>query len=857
MKLLLNSFWCRCRRSRWDRGSGASPALSERGYRAAATAPSGRGYRGGHDYRGDESRRGVALIVVLGFLSIMLLMAVAFVMHARMERLVAGSTLEAMRGRQILRTGINSAMNDYSRYLWGANLVMPVAFQDQVFVSESSGTESMGGRTIGQDGIELMVGEVADWIPSAYRTVAVSNLVADAQWVVVRENPGSGSSRILGRYAYAIFDMSGGIDANLIARETEIAGHDARAASNRVRRSVRQVPMRLLPETADAGEFKRLRRGWKGFDSLQALIHLSDGKPNDGNDSPSFARWAPERREQYGPGLVSNLVSELTPFSLSAYRGGRYDRGSGRWLPEPILCDGVIPWATVLSPIKNQFPLGELPDWINDALYDYTHDNLVPSRQDLDYPSPKNVPMFNEVLATYRLLEDDNGDGTSDYEFELEFQFEHWYPFPSADNENPATFQLPAPSVGGSFATSGAADLWLRIQMAGGGGPQMVQLQEGVAAVPAAAEVDARYNNGRPYTSSNFIYRIPIERMAGDTNGLPSGATLRIQGMNVLQPVYMSAPGGRADMFPSGLSFPGANLVKDQERKVARGVTDPRLNHLTGQWVDEGEGTPNEMNSWYNEPAARAKFLAEGTNLYCRNGPMETPAELGFISTGGGEWETVDLFTVDAVDMLANLVADTNLYATWQSAKVVYTNGTINPNTQSSNVLMSAFIDLATHEVPNIPTDRIAATPLNEDTIGGMEVVYTIVQEILEETRAGTFATSFQAGTDWARIPCLRQGGALSRMDLNNSGIGINNNQREALLRNTWGLFSPENSLFTVVVVAQAIKEGPGNVGIWNAADDMVTGERRAVALVWRDPFKTGQNLHHEMFIRMFRYLND
>ena len=95
----------------------------------------------------------------------------------------------------------------------------------------------------------------------------------------------------------------------------------------------------------------------------------------------------------------------------------------------------------------------------------------------------------------------------------------------------------------------------------------------------------------------------------------------------------------------------------------------------------------------------------------------------------------------------------------------------------------------------------------------------------------------------------MRKGGALAQM-------GLNNNRRETLLRNTWGLFSPNNSLFTVVVVAQAIKEGPTAVGLWGA-DDQITGERRAVALVWRDPFRTGANLHHEMFVRMFRYLND
>ena len=41
---------------------------------------------------GIDRRQGVALIVVLGFLSIMIMMAVAFLTHARVERQVSGST---------------------------------------------------------------------------------------------------------------------------------------------------------------------------------------------------------------------------------------------------------------------------------------------------------------------------------------------------------------------------------------------------------------------------------------------------------------------------------------------------------------------------------------------------------------------------------------------------------------------------------------------------------------------------------------------------------------------------------------------------------------------------------------------
>ena len=223
---------------------------------------------------------------------------------------------------------------------------------------------------------------------------------------------------------------------------------------------------------------------------------------------------------------------------------------------------------------------------------------------------------------------------------------------------------------------------------------------------------------------------------------------------------------------------------------------------------------------------------------------METPAELGFISVGK-EWETIDLCTSEGVELMSYLVADTNLYHGWKAnTHAFYTNGTINPNTRSSNVLMSAFLDLTTHEVPNVKTEVISANPVEEN------LAALIANQMMDATKLGRFDTAFQAGTDWAKIPAMEKNGEIAR------GYNLNNNQREALIRDTWGLFSPGNSMFTVLVIAQTIKEGPNQVGIWGD-DDLVTGERRLVALVWRDPFKTGKNLHHEMFVRMVRYLND
>ena len=72
-----------------------------------------------------NGEQGVALIVVLGFLSLILVLAVSFLGTAQVERQVSDSSLEAIRSRQLLRSALSAAMNDYSRDLWSEKLYLP------------------------------------------------------------------------------------------------------------------------------------------------------------------------------------------------------------------------------------------------------------------------------------------------------------------------------------------------------------------------------------------------------------------------------------------------------------------------------------------------------------------------------------------------------------------------------------------------------------------------------------------------------------------------------------------------------------------------------------------------------------
>ena len=796
----------------------------------------------------DENRRrkgeeGVALIVVLGFLSLMLVIAVAFLSTAQVERQVSDASLEAIRSRQLLRSALSAAMNDYSRELWREKLYLPDK-DYEVFTSESSGMDAVpgSGRNLAGSQTYLLRGESLDWIPAKYRTVSVTNLVDDAEWILVREDPGS-RSRILGRYAYVCFDCSGALDANFVALEDDIGKADSRAVSNRTRRTIREVPMGLLPELADAGTFKNYRRGWKGFDSPQMLVKLTDGYPNDGNEG-SNTRWQPDRKEFKGQaGLTSNLVSELTSYSLSAYRGGRYNRGKAEW-EKPKYIDpetGSGAWAA-LGGLQNQVNQGDIEQQVRD----FTSSQTTPP-VGVTYPSIKNVPMFNEIIvrnmhlsATPTKIQIPGADERDGYEYSatVEVQFEFWYPFPG--NKAGQTYQLEAPTL--SMGSSPAASqIIMPVALVLNGGRVMLSA-ESTDPDPKTVTVEAKYNAGKPYITQAFKYKVKFvttPAMATDDPGV-----LWWRGWQTQGDIDLVSGGTPVDRMPKGLGRSLSVMIPagsddPGEGTYSKEVCDPRLNHLASEWQDAREvgGTPGAVNGCTE---ANGDYKLEGAAMFCRNGEMETPADFGFFPTGTS-WRTLDLLNENGAEFLALSTMDKNVRDALEKDGVFYTNAQLNVNTRCSNALASAFCDISMMEVPNWDAkDHEGIDDMGEET----------AREVAKRIMEATGKTPYQSGMDWAaNAGLMGDKGYLAAQ-------GYNRNQRESLLRNMYGLFSVADSLFTVVVVAQTVKEGPDKVGTWDS-EDQITGERRGVALVWRDPFKTGNNLHHEMMVKMFRYLND
>ena len=786
----------------------------------------------------EDRRRGVALIVVLGFLTIMIMMALAFLTQARVERLVSDSSLEGMRTRQMAQTAIAAAMQDYLNAL---KTVSPADAVHDIFLSgDKPGTLNFyySGEVLGDD--RLLTGKVEDWLLDSQLDAAltggtnVSDLAGNAEWIWVRQQPGA-RSRILGRYAYACFDSSGLLDANLLG--TTYGDDVPQYGDTTNRTNVRKMVYEALSQSSGGANQLKLnlyQRLWKGFDTPAALLNLTDGDWNDGrNSGPN--RWI-------GADMDETPVGSVSPANLAAYSYAVLHREDG---------SGHAKIQATAASIGNEADFATLAEGnktdVLKALQDYENPNPVPNG--VNYPSVKNVPMFNEIGAWAELNESGTvpgPGGSSLYDLELHLQIEFWYPFPSKNNATAASYTMSIPTIGAGPAESGAEDIWIRLYGVSGGSFITTIEKESSTAIPAGSlTVQAKFNNNTPYVEE-IVYTIHLVNNTG--SNLPPAMSVGIYNVSINHPLVLRSGGSPVDATPDT----SLTLMSEQDplvgnvpgpgaAQISSGVKDPRLNHDDDAWSEPGIYTPSfgSINP-FAEAAADAvqgtTGIAPGKYFYCRNGPIQRPGELGYLSTGQA-WETLDIFSDPGIRLMNRMVCDEDVFNVLTKNQAYYTNGTINPYTRRPNVLNAAFYGLDVREVPNIN-----GTPAGEEILNGSELTETVKAMMLEPVKNGYGG--------WGKILASK-----------NLPTALNRNIRIAMLNNTWGLFNESDRLFVVAVIAQSIKEGPDAAGLgnWNASEDIITGERRAVALCWMDGSADvgGETLTQEMNIIMFQDLNE
>ena len=795
-----------------------------------------------HDRRNE---RGVALIIVLGFLGLMVMMAVAFMVQARVERMVADSTLDGMRARQVAQTGIAAAIQDYMNAIKSLDSQSDTKY-DMFLSGDLNVSASYHYSDLYYRSTNLWNGEAADWLPpSLTATDSRVNIddIEDMEWIWVRQKPNS-RSRILGRYAYVCFNLSGGVDANLLGRDfgqnPPSSGYGAQTNRDNVRKMLLNG-VRKSPSTSTDPQLKlsRYQSMWQGFDTPAALNSLTDGKNNDGQNSGAN-RWANYDMDE-------KSVGPLAKDYLSCYSYAATHLGSGYGAKKQCTVDNIL-GNHYFSRLVTE--MGGDQKEVEKALKDYFDPSAVP--QDIDYPSVKAVPMFNEINAEVKLMQ---AEGSGKWQLQVTIKPEFWCPFPSQDTPN-NSYRLQAPTIGGGATQGGGSEIiWVRILGNTSAGLFQPTLKQNE--LPPDLEVKPSTEN-EYIAPGEFVYTLDIEGVPTDEGGNPLDIkALRVAGVIFQNPWKLTLGGSAVDSTPTKDKLTIAispNTLSHGSGGNTTGsgymeVDDPRLNHLAGRWSASSDGTMGEKNSCLDaaQNAAKAKMGYEpGKYMYCRNGKMESPAELGYIPVYNGStpWMTLDIFSENGISLMNTLVCNEDAWKIMEDYDVFYTNGTINPYTRDEAVLNGAFYGLDVREVPNMPGKPNATTE-----VIGADRANEISAELVKDEDPDKRAFIKDGPGGWARV-------------LRYKGFNLNKNERVALTHDTWGLFNESDSLFLVFVVAQSITEAPEKVnpvGDWNEKEDMITGERWAVALCWMDTSAEGakDDLTQEMDIIMFKYLNE
>jgi hypothetical protein len=170
------------------------------------------------------SRRGVALIIVLGLLGLLLISAVSFAVLMRTERNAATNYRHTSSARQMLHAGLARALEDINadigddlcpawtnRTVISGSLTNLYPYPENMFFSryDSAGT--------GNDPVpaRLLTKDVMTYIPVLYHRRLTENIFAPPEWVPINYG-----GSVIGRYAYAVIDTSGLLDANLVFDST-------------------------------------------------------------------------------------------------------------------------------------------------------------------------------------------------------------------------------------------------------------------------------------------------------------------------------------------------------------------------------------------------------------------------------------------------------------------------------------------------------------------------------------------------------------------------------------------------------------------------------------------------------------
>ena len=734
-------------------------------------------------------QRGIALIIVLGLMSVLIIMAVAFTVSMRTERLAARSFADETRSKEMVRVALARAMLKVQTDLTASKLAAPNWLEGCLY--------STGGSNLCPD---LLSGMASNHVPRAlWPAVAASS--GSWRWIAVTDP--TDVNRTCGQCAWLAIDCTGLLDGN---RGLDFAPWflPRGEGTNYTELCLTNA---FLTELADGLKPLNLMAGRKGT-----------------------ARAPPWGRAETLPDLLACGLygyGSLNPFvgnkilnfcSYSCFPTGYCDAALNAVRSIYVGNLGVIQAqkadiAAAFAAMPNG-PVGADATMAADNMADYLDIDLVPSDDGKGFCT-EPVPMIDEICVNSKLT-----TAAGKFSVTVELEVKLWYPF-----------------VGPALADS--VVVAAPVSLAGTGWS-------------ALADPAAPYTVAGPWQRGASEYQVAkFSFKATATSNLPP-TSLTIGEITVSdggKVVDRVAPTGGSGLLIWGDYFSTANNVQMYNDWQ---VDDPRINY---EWnlKNAAAFTPTDPSAqaWHlvgtaksmTHPAtltpplsaltsqnAGTRKPSERTEMYVRNRDvLPTVGELGYLLYRKDRpWQTISLLGSNALPVLDRFTVLTNA-----------AHGVVSINSFNTNVLASAFFGLPMERYPGQP----GAPTLG--LVDARKVAALIVAKMPANGYANLSDLKLiDIGTPL--VPATLSSQFVDTSVPGNDAPGMDAMTRESFIRTTASLLGVRQNLFTLILAGQALSD--------NGAE--VVGEQRAVALVWRDPYKdaSGKN---RMFVRFLKWLED
>lgn len=768
-------------------------------------------------------------MIALGFLAILTIMIIAFAVQTRTERISGRSFLTSAHNNHLLQTALARAMEDIDQ---------------SIGTAPPSSTNLVLG-TVG-DTSEPIADTVDFTMEKAFfqsGNAAIASAFRSEQDVATWETVQAGNGDVVGRIGYFIINSSGFLDANQVGGTDGAGDYIAREAGLSPKEIQLSNSANIIPEFSTGSSFNHYGMDHQDGNPGQSasVAELSPGLAFAHNRNNAWRRFESLRDVQAlndttGNRIIPSSVASFSTFSFT--RPGWDDGRTFMGTNQSTLAEKTIEDELVKIPgVDSQYVMNQLTDYLDT--------DTEPT--DIDY-SVEPVPLINEFALTSTFIFTnetevvDNGDGsfdtnitvyvTNNYVLEIEV----WYPF--AGYTNPDDFSIRstmAPIETGALPTDLFGDIgeWMNAEVALGNGWE-----------PNSAPIDfIFFENEEPYSVSfdnpedlidifeemRSDIQFPLIECWNDSKNFLADRVVALE-FPIDEAIDKSGFMDSVDDYAAYLfNANNPETITSLVFNISMSVNDPRLNwdgdgneFSDHQWVDESSAYPSNETASVADTlgAVNSTISNQTTVIFVRNEDrIDTPWEFTyFLYDTAQPWQTKQMLKANDGNGSRMIMESLSPHPSGTRPR----HGLVNPYSPHTNVIASVFMGIPLDEF-NMPAKRHLSSA-QASQAAGMFMDY-VAEHGWPDHAADLFENDEPMDAGFME--------KLLNLAKDPDSDTANPWEMEAFFRNTFELFNPHDTLYTILLAAQTGTDVDGDGTI---SDDEVRGTQKAVAYVWRDP---------------------